>query len=233
MELQLIVVATNGPQLRLQGFDSRRLEHAGLSAFALENRLVYHTYSCYSRGLEAFNSAYQLLDRAPRAATRTSCRCRSPGFGATTSTKTGYPRFAAQGGDWGGYVVGRLAHAHCDKLLGAHLNFLPLPLDMPFPAELTEEDRAYEEEIRHWQTEETGYSLIQGTRPQTPAYALTDSPTGLAAWIAEKFYAWSDHDGDLEPPIDIESLLTNITLYRVTGAINSSFWPYYAVRHEP
>ena len=45
---------------------------------------------------------------------------------------------------------------------------------MPFPAELTEEDRAYKEEIRRWQTEETGYSLIQGTRPQTPAYALTD-----------------------------------------------------------
>lgn len=127
------------------------VEHAGLSAFALEDGLVYHTYSCYSRGLEAFNSAYQLLDRAPRAATRTSCRCRSPGFGATTSTKTGYPRFAAQGGDWGGYVVGRLVHAHWDKLLGVHLNFLPVPLDMPFPAELTEEDRAYLEEIRHWQ----------------------------------------------------------------------------------
>jgi Bacterial protein of unknown function (DUF899) len=68
------------------------VEHAGLSAFALENGLVYHTYSCYSRGLEAFNSAYQLLDRAPRAATRTSCRCRSPGFGATTSTRTRSPR---------------------------------------------------------------------------------------------------------------------------------------------
>jgi pimeloyl-ACP methyl ester carboxylesterase len=144
-----------------------------------------------------------------------------------------YPRFAAQGGDWGGYVAGRLTHAHCDKLLGVHLNFLPLPLDMPFPAELTEEDRTYQEEIRHWQTEERGYSLIQGTRPQTPAYALTDSPTGLAAWIAEKFYVWTDHDGHLEPPVDIDSLLTNITLYWVTGAINSSFWPYYAVRHEP
>ena len=145
-----------------------------------------------------------------------------------------YPRFAAQGGDWGGYVVGRLAHAQSDKLVGVHLNFLPLPLDMPFPDELSEEDRAYQEEIRHWQTEETGYNLIQGTRPQTVAYALTDSPTGLAAWIAEKFYGWTDHDdGDLEPPVDLDWLLTNITLYWVTGAINSSFWPYYAVRHEP
>jgi len=145
----------------------------------------------------------------------------------------GYPRFAAQGGDWGGYIVGRLAHAHADELLGVHLNFLPLPLDLPFPPELTDEDRAYQEEIRHWQIEETAYSLIQGTRPQTPAYALTDSPTGLAAWIAEKFHAWTDHDGDLERAVDLDSLLTNITLYWVTGAINSSFWPYYAVRHGP
>jgi pimeloyl-ACP methyl ester carboxylesterase len=98
---------------------------------------------------------------------------------------------------------------------------------------LTDQDRAYQQEIRHWQTEESGYSLIQGTRPQTPAYALTDSPTGLAAWIAEKFYAWTDHDGDPAPPVDIDWLLTNITLYWVTRAINSSFWPYYAVRHEP
>jgi pimeloyl-ACP methyl ester carboxylesterase len=104
---------------------------------------------------------------------------------------------------------------------------------MPFTSEPTEEDRAYQGEIRHWQTEETGYSLIQGTRPQTPAYALTDSPTGLAAWITEKFHAWTDDDGDLERSVDLDSLLTNITLYWVTGAINSSFWPYYAVRHEP
>jgi pimeloyl-ACP methyl ester carboxylesterase len=104
---------------------------------------------------------------------------------------------------------------------------------MSFPAELSEEDRAYREETRHWQTGETGYSLIQGTRPQTPAYALTDSPTGLAAWIAEKLYVRTDRHGDLEPPVDIDWLLTNITLYWVTGAINSSFWPYYAVRHEP
>jgi pimeloyl-ACP methyl ester carboxylesterase len=145
----------------------------------------------------------------------------------------GYPRFAAQGGDWGGYVVGRLAHSYGERLLGVHLNFLPLPLDIPFPAEVTDEHRAYQEEIRHWQSEETGYSLIQGTKPQTPAYALTDSPTGLAAWIVEKFHSWTDNDGDLERSVDLDSLLTNITLYWVTGAINSSFWPYYAIRHEP
>jgi pimeloyl-ACP methyl ester carboxylesterase len=138
----------------------------------------------------------------------------------------GYPRFAAQGGDWGGYVVGRLAHAHSDRLFGIHLNFLPLPPDMPFPAELTEEDRAYHEEMRRWRTEEAGYSLIQGTRPQTLAYALTDSPTGLAAWIAEKFYVWTDHDGDLETAVHRDDLLTAITLYWATGTNASSLQVY-------
>ena len=145
----------------------------------------------------------------------------------------GYERWAAQGGDWGGYIVGRLAHAHADRLVGVHMNLVPLPLDLPYPGEPTAEHRAYLEEVRHWQEEEVGYSTIQGTRPQTPAYALTDSPAGLAAWIAEKFYVWTDNDGDVETAVDLDSLLTNITLYWVTGAINSSFWPYYARRHEP
>jgi pimeloyl-ACP methyl ester carboxylesterase len=154
-------------------------------------------------------------------------------FAALMTDVLGYPRFAAQGGDWGGYIVGRLAHAYAERLVGIHLNYLPLPRDVPFPAELTDEQRAYQEELRHWQREETGYSAIQGTKPQTLAYAVTDSPAGLAAWIAEKFYVWTDNDGDLEHSIDLDSLLTNITLYWVTGAINSSFWPYYAIRHDP
>ena len=145
----------------------------------------------------------------------------------------GYARFGAQGGDWGAYITGRLAHAHADKLLGVHLNYLPLPRPMAFPDEPSEEEIAYREELQRWQAEETGYSAIQGTKPQTLAYGLTDSPAGLAAWIAEKFHRWTDHDGDLEHAVGLDSLLTNITLYWVTGAINASFWPYYAVRHEP
>jgi pimeloyl-ACP methyl ester carboxylesterase len=78
-----------------------------------------------------------------------------------------------------------------------------------------------------------GYSHIQGTKPQTLAYALTDSPAGRAAWIAEKFHSWTDQDGELETAIELDWVLTNITLYWVTGAINSSFWPYYAVAHDP
>jgi microsomal epoxide hydrolase len=145
----------------------------------------------------------------------------------------GYPRFAAQGGDWGGYVVTRLAATHAERLLGIHLNFLPLQPDIPLAAKPTDEHRAYREELRYWQREEAGYSAIQGTKPQTLAYPLTDSPAGLAAWIVEKFHTWTDNGGDLERSIDVDSLLTNITLYWATGAINSSFWPYYAIRHEP
>jgi microsomal epoxide hydrolase len=72
-----------------------------------------------------------------------------------------------------------------------------------------------------------------GTKPQTLAYALTDSPVGLAAWIVEKFRTWSDCDGDLDTHFSRDVLLTNIMLYWVTGAIGSSFWPYYARLHEP
>ncbi|MDQ1490942.1 MAG: hypothetical protein QOJ23_3456, partial [Actinomycetota bacterium] len=79
--------------------------------------------------------------------------------------------------------------------------------------------------------EGVGYQWIQGTRPQTLAYALTDSPVGLAGWIIEKFRAWSDCDGDIESRFTKDFLLTNVMLCWVTGAIGSSFWPYYAVRH--
>ncbi|HYL23518.1 MAG TPA: epoxide hydrolase, partial [Burkholderiales bacterium] len=75
--------------------------------------------------------------------------------------------------------------------------------------------------------EETGYQAIQGTKPQTLAYGLTDSPAGLAAWIAEKFRTWSDGG------ISRDDLLANISLYWFTGAIGSSFWPYHARLHRP
>ena len=74
--------------------------------------------------------------------------------------------------------------------------------------------------------------MIQGTKPQTLAYSLTDLPGGLAAWIVEKFRTWNDCGGDVERRFSKDVLLTNVMLYWVTGAINSSFWPYWARRHE-
>ena len=100
-------------------------------------------------------------------------------------------------------------------------------------ADPTPEERRYLDELAHWLKEETGYQWIQGTRPQTLGFGLTDSPAGLAAWIVEKFRAWSDCGGDVESAFSRDQLLANISLYWFTGAIGSSFWPYYARMHGP
>jgi pimeloyl-ACP methyl ester carboxylesterase len=144
----------------------------------------------------------------------------------------GYQRFAAQGGDFGAFISAALGLNHADNVVGIHLNLLPLKRDDPPPAGDDPELVLWRTELGRWLREETGYSAIQGTKPQTLAYALTDSPVGLAAWIVEKFQTWTDCDGDLESRISRDELLTNIMLYWVTGAIGSSFWPYYARQHE-
>ena len=144
----------------------------------------------------------------------------------------GFSRFAAQGGDWGAGVTSRLAYAHAEKMIGIHVNFMmaagrdPNAFQNP-----TEEEKRYLGELAHWTREETGYQWIQGTRPQTLSFALTDSPAGLAAWIVEKFRAWSDCGGDVERAISRDRMLADIALYWFTGAIGSSFWPYYARLH--
>jgi microsomal epoxide hydrolase len=146
-------------------------------------------------------------------------------------TVLGYPRFAAQGGDWGGFVTSRLGLTHPDRLLGIHLNMLAVRRDPSMLANPTAEEKLFLSQLQHWLKEETGYQWIQGTKPQTLAFGLTDSPTGLAAWIIEKFRAWSDCGGDLQSALTQDELLTNICLYWFTGAIGSSFWPYYARMH--
>jgi pimeloyl-ACP methyl ester carboxylesterase len=154
-------------------------------------------------------------------------------FAELMTSVLGYPRFAAQGGDWGAFVTARLAHRHPERLIGIHLNLLPVRRDPKMVEEPTAEERGYLEQLAHWLREETGYQWIQGTRPQTLAFGLTDSPAGLAAWIIEKFRAWSDCGGDLERAFSKDQLLANISFYWFTGAIGSSFWPYYARMHGP
>ena len=145
----------------------------------------------------------------------------------------GYQRFAAQGGDWGSFVASRLGFAHASKTIGIHLNLMPLRRDPQMVQEPTPEEQSYLEELKTFLKEETGYQWIQGTRPQTLAFGLTDSPAGLAAWIVEKFRAWSDCGGEIERVFTKDQLLSNIALYWFTGAIGSSFWPYYARMHGP
>jgi microsomal epoxide hydrolase len=78
-----------------------------------------------------------------------------------------------------------------------------------------------------WQKTDGAYALIQGTRPNTLGQGLQDSPTGLAAWLVDKFHAWSDCDGDIESRFTKDELLTNVMIYWVTGTIDSAFLPYY------
>ena len=145
----------------------------------------------------------------------------------------GYSRFAAQGGDWGGITASRMGYAHASKLIGIHVNLLAVRRDGSALADPTPEERRYLDELAYWLKEETGYQWIQGTRPQTLSFGLTDSPAGLAAWIIEKFRAWSDCDGDVESAFTRDQLLANISLYWFTGAIGSSFFPYYFRMHRP
>jgi pimeloyl-ACP methyl ester carboxylesterase len=145
----------------------------------------------------------------------------------------GCARFGAQGGDWGSFITGRLGYAYPQNLIGIHMTMVPVA---PHPSErtnLSAAEEAFITESEAWRAEETGYQWIQGTKPQTLAYALNDSPAGLAAWITEKFSSWTDSHGDIESRISKDALLTNIMLYWVTQTINSSFWLYYQMRHHP
>jgi len=147
--------------------------------------------------------------------------------------RLGYSRFGVQGGDWGAITASRLGYAHPEKLLGVHVNLLAVRRERdPSVAPTAEEERFYGEAAL-WLKEETGYQWIQGTRPQTLAFGLSDSPSGLAAWIVEKFRAWSDCGGDVESVFSRDQLLANIAFYWFTGAIGSSFFPYYARMHRP
>jgi pimeloyl-ACP methyl ester carboxylesterase len=101
------------------------------------------------------------------------------------------------------------------------------------PREDTVEEREYAGRGARWRRDEVGYSMIQGTKPQTLAYALNDSPAGLASWIVEKWRRWSDCGGDVERVFTRDELLTNVAIYWFTQTINSANRLYYESRHHP
>jgi hypothetical protein len=115
---------------------------------------------------------------------------------------------------------------HPGRLLGIHL--VP-PLAPPDRAagDLTDEERAALADLDERSRTGSGYSAIQGTRPQTIGYALNDSPAGLCAWITEKLWAWTDHAGDLGQVLSADQVLDNITLYWLTGTAASSARLYW------
>jgi pimeloyl-ACP methyl ester carboxylesterase len=147
----------------------------------------------------------------------------------------GYQRFGAQGGDWGSSITSRLGYAYPQHLIGIHLNMISSRLAVQESERLGDspELQRWRAQLQHYRQDEGAYSRIQGTRPQTLAYGLNDSPAGLAGWIIEKFRAWSDCQGDVERAFSKDELLTNIMIYWVTQTINSSTRLYYEVDHTP
>jgi len=154
-------------------------------------------------------------------------------FAALMTDVIGYKHFGAQGGDWGAFVASRLGFAFPGRMIGIHLNLLAVRRDPKMADNLTPEEKIFLDQLKLFLKEETGYQWIQGTKPTTLAFALTDSPAGLAAWFVEKFRTWTDCDGNPENALTRDEMLTGIMLYWVSGAIGSSFWPYYARMHGP
>ncbi|MGW1953061.1 epoxide hydrolase family protein [Streptomyces sp. NPDC001920] len=154
--------------------------------------------------------------------------------------RLGYARFGAQGGDWGAAISRELGRAHPDRVIGVHLNLLPgaQAATEPTPEELAalgpeERERALASWRRWaaWSRDGIGYYHVQATRPQTLAYALTDSPVGQLAWIVEKFREWTDSKDLPEEAIDRDRMLTNVMLYWLTGTAGSSARIYYERAH--
>ena len=117
-----------------------------------------------------------------------------------------------------------MGYGHADSLIGIHLTSItrPTPYLGPGSKPLTDAETTLINDREQWQQAEGGYAHIQGTKPQTLAYGLNDSPVGLAAWIVEKYRTWSDCGGDVEKRFTKDELLTTVTIYWVTESISSS-----------
>ena len=140
--------------------------------------------------------------------------------------RLGYSRFIALGSDWGTSISTCLALDHRPRLLGLHL----IPPLVPPPARgttLSEPERAAIARLEERNRTNSAYSQIQATRPQTLGYSLVDSPVGLCAWILEKVWTWSDHQGDLWEVLSPDQVLDNITLYWLTRTGGSSARLYW------
>jgi len=142
--------------------------------------------------------------------------------------RLGYERYGAQGGDWGAFVGPELGRRDAEHVIGVHANaasfgFIPLgELSDEDQAALTDVEKARYARMRNWEENLSGYFKIQATRPQTLAYAMADSPVGLAAWIGDWFRDRS---------IDIDRVLANITIYWLTNTFDSSILGYYEDMH--
>jgi pimeloyl-ACP methyl ester carboxylesterase len=141
----------------------------------------------------------------------------------------GHERYLVSGTDLGAGTATRMALAHPDSILGIHISSVVDPaLDANAPP-LTEPELAYRAAVQRWREKEGGYQHQQSTRPQTLAYALNDSPMGLASWLLEKFYSWSDPAAGVLDKAGLDWLIDTLNLYWQTQTIASSMRYYYEI----
>ena len=143
----------------------------------------------------------------------------------------GYQSYIVSGTDIGAGVGTRMALAFPAAVRGLHIAAVVDPMLDNTSALLTDDERAYQVQVQKWNANEGAYLQLQATRPQTAAYALNDSPLGLASWILEKFRYWSDAGADLWEVFPLDMLLDNINIYWSTQTIGSSMRLYYESRH--
>jgi epoxide hydrolase len=149
---------------------------------------------------------------------------------AALMERLGYGRFGAQGGDWGAGVTRHLASRHSDHTAGIHLNMVVVAPDTSDPEELTDKERDCLAGMQHYADHDSGYMKQQSTRPQTLGYSLVDSPAGQCAWILEKFWSWTDSDGDPLNVFSRDEILDNVMLHWLPATAASSarlYWESY------
>jgi len=152
-------------------------------------------------------------------------------FEKLMTEELGYKRYAVRGSDIGAGVAIQLALAHPDSVAGIHLSGTNPRIDY-IPPDLSPAEDQFIKDAENWRNTESGYAMMQSTKPQTLAFSLNDSPAGLAAWIIEKFRTWSDCDGNVEKRFTKDELLANLTIYWATETINSSIRLYYESAHD-
>ena len=147
--------------------------------------------------------------------------------------RLGYERYVAQGGDWGAMVTTCIGQQDPDHCAAIHLNMPIVPPDPATLEDLTDTEKAAMAGMQHYQEWDSGYSKQQSTRPQTLGYGLADSPSGQAAWILEKFWAWTDCNGHPENVLTRDELLDNVMLYWLTDSAASSARLYWESFRNP